>query len=300
MRSGTGITSFTSRSTMAWSSTWLTALSARRGLEEARGGGEKAGSSFCTSSIFAPKTLGLISARPTMPPAGSLLGALDFSGGAFFFFAFSTFSSGFSRVSAPPTVGARSEETAVSSIATSAADAAGAAVAASAVAASAGAGAAASSSSGGAMQCLASGLVRRLGVLASTSPPDDPDARRRCCCCLRIWTDLKIDTKGVTPMPAPTTITVLNSQTLCAGAPKGPWSCSSTVPGGRFALSMRATESSVRVLSRWKVEVACRCDRSKETSKETLIEEPVPLKELSVKGKALQQTLPLGITIFSN
>mmetsp|Transcript_28485 Transcript_28485/g.61958 ORF Transcript_28485/g.61958 Transcript_28485/m.61958 type:complete len:299 (-) Transcript_28485:1690-2586(-) len=298
MRSGTGITSFTSRSTMAWSSTWLAALSARGGLEEARGGGEKAGSSLCTSSIFAPKTLGLISARPTMPPAGSLLGALDFSGGAFFFFTFSAFSSGFSRVSAASTLGARSDATAASSIATSAAEAVVAAVAA-----SAGSGAAAlvsGAASGGAMLCLVSGLVRRLGVLASTSPPDDPDTRRRCCCCLRIWTDLRIDTKGVTPMPAPTTITVLNSQTLCAGAPKGPWSCSSTVPGGRFARSMRATESSVLVLSRWKVEVACRCDRSKETSKETLSEEPVPLKELSVKGRALQQTLPLGITIFSN
>merc|ERR1719203_2440230 len=49
-----------------------------------------------------------------------------------------------------------------------------------------------------------------------------------CCCLTRRFTERKIEAKGVTPMPAPTTMTVSNSHTFWAGAPKGPPSCSTT------------------------------------------------------------------------
>merc|ERR1712066_1182121 len=37
-----------------------------------------------------------------------------------------------------------------------------------------------------------------------------------------------MDAKGVTPMPAPTIMTVSKSQTFCAGAPNGPHNCNTT------------------------------------------------------------------------
>ena len=51
-------------------------------------------------------------------------------------------------------------------------------------------------------------------------------------CLERSCTDRRMEAKGVTPIPAPTTIKVSKPQTFWAGAPKGPVTCKTTASGG--------------------------------------------------------------------
>mmetsp|Transcript_88340 Transcript_88340/g.258210 ORF Transcript_88340/g.258210 Transcript_88340/m.258210 type:complete len:215 (-) Transcript_88340:2819-3463(-) len=57
-----------------------------------------------------------------------------------------------------------------------------------------------------------------------------------------------METKGVTPMPAPTTMMGPNSQTLCAGAPKGPAIFNNTAPASSILVASPCSKDSVRLL----------------------------------------------------